>query len=139
MPLPAGSGEGVRAHLSRRVSASRQTTSIDQPAVSPASPHATGQVYQPGLPRAAIARYCHYFLQVHIELLTGRVPTFNTTTAEMTARNFIASVFRDVELPGVLVSDRDTRFTSAFWTGLHAPLVVSLIFDSPHHNKPQAR
>ena len=44
-------------------------------------------------------------------------------------------MLRDVGLPDVLVSDRDTRFTSAFWTGLHAALGVSLIFGSPHHHK----
>ena len=33
----------------------------------------------------------------------------------------------------MLVSDRDTRFTSAFWTGLHKALGVSLIFGLPHH------
>ncbi len=38
-------------------------------------------------------------------------------------------------LPDVLVSDRDTRFTSAFWTDLHAALGASLVFGSPHqHN-----
>ena len=40
-------------------------------------------------------------------------------------------VFRDVGLPDVLVSDRDTRFTSAFWS-LEGAL---LIFGSQrHHN-----
>ena len=65
------------------------------------------------------------FLQVHIDLLTGRVwlvPTMKTATANVAARNFVHSVFRDVGLPDVLVSDRDPRFTSAFWTGLHAAL-----------------
>ena len=78
-----------------------------------------------------VARSGHDFLQVHIDLLTGRVwlvPTFKTATAETAARNFVASVFRDVGLPDVLVSDRDTRFTSAFWTGLHEALGASLIF-----------
>jgi hypothetical protein len=52
------------------------------------------------------------------------VPTFKTATSERTARIFVAAatVFRDVGLLDVLVSDRDTRFTSAFWTGLHAAL-----------------
>ena len=53
---------------------------------------------------------------MHIDLLTGRVwlvPTFKTATAEAAARNFDGSVFRDVGLPDVLVSDRDARFTSA--------------------------
>ncbi len=82
------------------------------------------------------ARSGHDFLHVHIDLLTGRVwltPTFKTATAETAARNFVPSVFRDVGLPDVLVSDRDTRFTSAFWTGLHAALGSSLVFGSPHH------
>ena len=83
------------------------------------------------------ARSGHDFLQVHIDLLTGRVwrnPTFKTAIAETAARNFIGSVFRDVGLPDVLGSDRDTRFTSAFWTGLHTALGTSLIFGSPHHH-----
>ena len=85
------------------------------------------------------ARSGHDFVQVHVDLLTGRVwlvPTTKTATAETAARNFVASVFRDVGLPDVLVSDRDTRFTSAFWTSLHEALGSSLIFGSPHrHNK----
>jgi hypothetical protein len=83
------------------------------------------------------ARSGYDFLQVHVDLLTGRVwltPTSKTATAETAARNFVSSVFRDVGLPDVLVSDRDTRFTSAFWTGLHAALGSSLVFCSPHHH-----
>ena len=55
----------------------------------------------------------HDFLQVRIDLLIGRVwlvPTFKTATGEEAARNLAGSVFRDVGLPAVLVSDRDTRF-----------------------------
>ncbi len=60
---------------------------------------------------------------------------FKTATAETAARNFVSSVFRDVGLPDVLVSDRDTSFTSAFWTGPHASLGSSLVFGLPqHHN-----
>jgi hypothetical protein len=83
------------------------------------------------------ARSCHNFLQVHIDLLPGSVwliPTFKTATAEIAARNFVLSVFRYVSLPDVLVSDRNTRFTSTFWTRLHAALGSSLVFGSPHHN-----
>ncbi len=67
------------------------------------------------------------------------VPTSKSDTAETAARNFIASVFRDVGLPDVLVSDRDTRFTSAFWTGLHNALGSSLIFGSPHHHNTTSK
>ena len=84
----------------------------------------------------------HDFLQVHIDFLTGRVwlvPTWKRATAAVAADNFIASVFRDVGLPDTLVSDRDTRFTSEFWTSLHAALGTSLIFGSPHHHNTNAR
>ena len=79
----------------------------------------------------------HDFLQVHIEFLTGRVwlvPTYKTATASTAASNFVGSVFRNVGLPDVIVSDRDTRFffTSDLWTALHAALGTSLVFGSPH-------
>ena len=83
-----------------------------------------------------MVRSGHGFVQVHIDLVTGRVwlvPTSKATTAETAARNFVGSVFRVVGLPDVLVSDRDTRFTSVFWTALHAALGASLIFGSQHH------
>ena len=54
-------------------------------------------------------------------------------------RNLVGSVFRDVGLPDVLVSDRDTRFTSALWTGLHAALGASLVYGSPHHPKTTSK
>ncbi len=60
------------------------------------------------------------------------VPTFKTATAETAARNFVVSVFRDVGLPDLLVLDRDTRFTSAFWTGLHEELGTRIIFGLLH-------
>ena len=58
-------------------------------------------------------------------------------TAEMAlaARNVVASVFCGVGLPGALVSDRDTRFASAFQTGLHAAArapSASLIIGAAH-------
>ncbi len=67
------------------------------------------------------------------------VPTFKTATAETAARNFVGSVFHDVGLPDVLVSDRDTRFTSAFWTCLHTALGLLLIFGSPHHHNTKSK
>jgi hypothetical protein len=82
-----------------------------------------------------IAQSGHDFLQVHIDVLTGRVwlvPTFKSSAA---ATNFMGSVFRYVGLPDTLVSDRDTRFTSEFWTVLHAALGTSLVFGSPYHHR----
>ena len=84
------------------------------------------------------AKSSHDFMQVHIDLLTGRVwlvPTFKSSTAEAAARNFIGSVFRDVGLPDTIVSDRDCWLTAEFWTALHRAFGSTLIFGSPdHHN-----
>ena len=68
------------------------------------------------LPRAASG---HDFMQVQMDLLTGRVwlvPTFKSATAELATRNFVDSVVRSVGLPDCIVTDRDTRVTSTFWT-----------------------
>ena len=91
------------------------------------------------LPRA---RSGHDFLQVHIDLLTGRVwlvPTFKTVTAETAALNFMASVFRSVGLPDTIVSDRDVRFTADLWTSLHRALGSTLIFGSLHHHNTTSK
>ena len=56
-----------------------------------------------------VARSCHDFLQVHIDLLAGRVwlvPTFKSATAETAARNFVGSVFRNVGLPEARLGPR---------------------------------
>ena len=55
------------------------------------------------------------------------------------ARNFVGSECRDVRLPDVLVSDRDTLFTSAFWTGLHSALGASPIYGSQHHRNSTSK
>ena len=94
-----------------------------------------------------VASSSHDFLQVHIDLLSvltvrarvWLVFTFKTTTAEIAARNFVSSVFRDVGLSGVLVLDRDTRFTRACWFSLHEALGASLIFGSSHHHNTTSK
>ena len=48
------------------------------------------------------ARTAHHFMQVHIDIVAGRVwlvPTRKTATAETAARNFVSSLFRDVGCP----------------------------------------
>ena len=66
------------------------------------------------------------------------VPTFKTATAQTAAHNFVGMAFRDLGLPAVVL-DRDTRFTSEFWTGLNAALGALLIFGSPHHHNTTSK
>ena len=107
----------------RRVSASRSTT-CHRPAcgcpANPRSPCDAADVSAWTLP-APITTFC----KVHIDLLKGRlwlVPTPKAATAQSAAHNFAVSVFREVRLPDVLVSDSNLnmRLASAFWTDLHA-------------------
>ena len=77
------------------------------------------------------ARSGHNFMQVNVDLLTGRmwlVLTFKSATSEVAARNFIASVFLDVGLPDTIVSDWDCQFTVEIRTSLHCTLGYTLIF-----------
>ena len=82
------------------------------------------------------------FLQVQINLLTGRVwlvPTVKTCTSEMVAANFVGSVFKDVGLQDCIVSDSDTRFVAELWTTLHETLGTRLVFGTPHHHHATAK
>ena len=57
-------------------------------------------------------------LLVMVDYLTKMLilwPTHSTATAVDTARIFVDSVVRSHGLPRVIISDRDTRFTSTFW------------------------
>jgi hypothetical protein len=82
------------------------------------------------------ARSGHDFLLAHIDLLTGRVllvPNFKIATSATAAG--ISSVFSNVGLPDLLVSDRDTRFASAFL----APSTLRVPSPPQHHEQGRAR
>ena len=53
--------------------------------------------------------------------------------AKEVARLFFDRVVRDFGVPKVVVSDRDPRFTGAFWQALMAILGTKLAFSTAHH------
>jgi hypothetical protein len=58
---------------------------------------------------------------VFVDMLTKMIhiaPTTKDVTGEGVARLFFDTVFKHHGMPEVLVSDRDPRFTGAFWQGL---------------------
>eukprot|EP00983_Pelagomonas_calceolata_P039704 1137302-Pelagomonas_calceolata.AAC.1 len=61
------------------------------------------------------------------------VPCKSSITAEHYVALFFATVFRHFGMPKQLVSDRDPRFTSHFWTGLFKHLGTSLNMSIAHH------
>ena len=60
-------------------------------------------------------------------------PTYSTVTAVDTARLFVDSVVRAHGLPRVIVSDRDTKFTSHFWREVHRVMGTTLAMSSGFH------
>ena len=61
------------------------------------------------------------------------VATHSTATAPEIARLFLGSVFRHYGLPHSIVSDRDPKFLSKFWTSLFQLLHTRLCFSSAYH------
>jgi len=61
------------------------------------------------------------------------VPTTKDVTARATARIFFETVFRHHGMPTAIVSDRDPRFTSAFWSSLHQLLDTELMLSTAYH------
>ena len=60
-------------------------------------------------------------------------PCRKEITAEEYARLFVDTVFRFHGTPKVIISDRDPRFTSKFWTQLLKLLGMDLRFSTAFH------
>ena len=75
-------------------------------------------------------------LYVVIDRLTKLVhiaPTTNTATAADTAQLFLDMVFKHHGLPRNIVSDRDVKFTSSFWTSFCEQVGIMLKMSSAYH------
>jgi hypothetical protein len=62
-------------------------------------------------------------------------PCHTTSTGSDVAQIFFREVFRNHGLPLSIVSDRDPRFTSSFWTSLFGILGTSLDMSTSHHQQ----
>ena len=60
-------------------------------------------------------------------------PTYSTAIVVDTAKLFVDAVVRVHGLPKVIVSDRDTRFTSHFWREVHRVMGTTLAMSSDFH------
>ena len=61
------------------------------------------------------------------------VPTTKDVTAKQLAQLFFANIFRVHGLPKVIVSDRDPKFTSKFWTHLFGMVGTKLAMSTAFH------
>ena len=65
--------------------------------------------------------------------LAHMVPTVGTATALETAKLFLNTWWRHHGLPRVIVSDRDPKFTSAFWRHFFRKVGTKLTFSTAFH------
>lgn len=65
--------------------------------------------------------------------LAHMVPTVGTATALETAKLFLNAWWRHHGLPRVIVSDRDPKFTSAFWRHFFRKVGTKLTFSTAFH------
>ena len=70
---------------------------------------------------------CRLSSMVHL------IPVTTTLTATKAADHFMSEVVRLHGLPDSIVSDRDTKFTSKFWTELHRLLGTRLKMSTAFH------
>lgn len=78
----------------------------------------------------------HDAIIVFVDKLSKMVhyaPTHTECTAEDVGKIFWKEVVRHHGIPDSIVSDRDTRFTSKFWTALWKQLGTKLLMSSAHH------
>jgi transposase InsO family protein len=87
-----------------------------------------------GLPPAGPSNYNAVLVIVdRFSRMALFLPTFDTADAKDTADLFWHRCWSRVGLPRVIISDRDPKFTSAFWKSLHALLGTRLALSTAHH------
>ena len=119
----------------KRAKAERRGPATVHPLPVPAYPwEVVGLDYVTALPAvgkesfdAVLVVVCHLTKMAHL------IPCHSSITAEQTADLFLREVFRLHGVPKVLVSDRDPKFTSAFWRALWQQLGTRLNMSTARH------
>ena len=61
------------------------------------------------------------------------LPVKSTYTMDQYAQLYVQEIVRLHGVPNAIVSDRDPKFTSAFWTSLHRAMGTKLAFSTAYH------
>ncbi|KAE9171268.1 hypothetical protein PF005_g27214 [Phytophthora fragariae] len=86
-----------------------------------------------GLPPDAEGRTGVWVFVDRFTKMVHLIPVSDTVTAAETTAHFIDCVFRHHGLPESIVSARDPRFTSAFWSSLFQLLGMKLLMSTAAH------
>jgi hypothetical protein len=76
---------------------------------------------------------CHKSKKVHAAAATATGDADNPLSAEAVARIYFDTIFKHYGLCSAIVSDRDSRFVSAFWRELHKLCGTSLFMSTAFH------
>ncbi|KAG3079061.1 hypothetical protein PI125_g20808 [Phytophthora idaei] len=86
-----------------------------------------------GLPPDSVGRNGVLVFVDRFSKMVHLVPVADAVTAEESAAHFVDMAFRHHSLPESIVSDRDPRFTSAFWSRLFGLLGTRLLMSTAAH------
>ena len=90
--------------------------------------------YITGLPVSSTHKYDAILVVVdRLSKMAHFIPTHKTVTAVETANLFLQNIFRLHGLPKEIISDRDTNFTSIFWTHLMKKLDIERKLTTAFH------
>ena len=86
-----------------------------------------------GLPKTQKGYDSIYVIVDYLSKRAHFIPTTTTVTGKGLANLFIDNIFKLHGLPKLIISDRDPRFISEFWSNLHKALGVKLAMSSANH------
>ena len=86
-----------------------------------------------GLPRVQRGYNAIWVIVDRLTKLAHFIPVKDSTTSDQLAQIYIREIVRLHGVPKTIVSDRDSRFVSAFWNSLQRSLGTRLAFSTAYH------
>ncbi|KAE8250222.1 hypothetical protein A4X03_0g6494, partial [Tilletia caries] len=95
--------------------------------------HTLGMDFITGVPKTELGHDSNLNVVCKYSRYAIFIPGCITDTAEQVATRFLNHVYPISGLPKAIISDRDTRFTSAFWSRLLASLDIKMAMSTAFH------
>ena len=89
--------------------------------------------YMSGLPSTKQGNYCSFVVVDHFSKMAILVACKKSITAKATTKLFFERVWVHFGIPQTIVSDRDSRFLSTFWSSLWSLLDTKLTKSTAFH------
>ncbi len=118
----------------RNKSSNQQPAGLLQPLATPSK--RWEQITMDFIVQLPLTQQGYDAIVVFVDRLTKRAhfcPTHTSVTAPEVAKIFFSNIFKNHGLPQVIVSDRDTKFTSRFWKTLFEQMGTKLAMSTAFH------